>query len=96
MRFERGADSRLLNGRRAGWPSRPEGRLDRDATRSITIRKHFSGERPNNDASCERKVFEAIDTAWRGFLSLRDPTATNLSVSARARGRATLRFSVPH
>jgi hypothetical protein len=40
-------------------------------------------------AICERSGFRPIELAWRGFLSLRDPAATNLPVGARARGRAT-------
>ena len=62
--------------------------LHREATRSLIIRDQLHRDR-HVGALCKRKDDGPFESTWRGLLSLRDPTATNLSVGARARGRAT-------
>ena len=75
-------------GHRLGWSGRPAGRPGRAATRICSIRDQFHRDR-DIGAGCEMKVIWQVEPVRCGFLSLRDPTATNLSVGARARGRAT-------
>ena len=61
-----------LNNHRVGWPSRPEGRLGREATRGSFIRDQLFGDRYIcNDG--EVHVFTPIETAQPGLLSLREP-----------------------
>jgi hypothetical protein len=52
---------------------------------------HWKG---TNAQFSNREFWTQFDPAWRSLLSLRDPAATNLSVGARAHGRATRNF--PH
>jgi hypothetical protein len=53
-----------------GGPAVPSGRRGRAATRGIAIRNHFW----LRFSVLEHRVCElALESAWRGFLSLRDP-----------------------
>ena len=62
-----------------GWPGRPEGRPGREATRGCTRREqlHRNGQ---TRALCQTTGFPSVEPAWRGFLSLRDPTGATHAV----------------
>ena len=51
----------------------PPGRQGREATRSLIIRDQLHRDR-HIGAICEMKDYGPFDSAWRGLLSLRDPT----------------------
>ena len=71
-----------------GWPGRPEGRPGRAATRGSTIRDPNPSDSPDARNLADGNRLCNCDRMAQPLVAAR-PGRTNLSVGARARGRAT-------
>ena len=72
----------------------PLGRRGREATKGFIIPDQLQPDR-RMGAICEMKVFGPIESAWRGYLSLRDPAGASHAAGPPKSALPSLGWGIP-